>query len=187
VLHSEWKEIETCDTDLASCEAACTDEGDGDTCFNAALELQSRTQRGAEDPPQVAEYFRRACTLGLALACTNWAAGELPPKDSPAQRCLYRVFDKACDAGEPFGCGMTARLLLDFPRTPVDRWIAYSQLTNACNRFDGPPCRFLAYYYELGDLGAYEPGMIKQLLARACSGGDEDACGEPATASEVMH
>ena len=36
----------------------------------------------------------------------------------------------------------------------------------------------LAWYLERGDLGAYEPARLRELVTRACEGGDEDACGE---------
>lgn len=183
-LHLVWKNMDECATDFASCEQACKN-GDRDACFNAAIELQSTMKADDDEPPRVAELFKQACKNGLALGCTNWAAGRLFD-ENPDLSCLYRVFDKACDVKDTFGCSMTARILIEWPRTPLDKWIGYSQLVNRCAAFDGPPCRFLAWYYEQGTFSGGSPLLIKGLLMQACEGGDREAC-DRETAEEAMN
>jgi hypothetical protein len=131
-------------------------------------------------------YFHRACVLGSAIGCTNFAAGIWARKHSAGQlKCIRRTFEKSCAANEPFACGMVGRIMIEAGKPP-----AFAEgrkyLQAACDRVGGFPCRVLAKHLESGKLGAYPPGTIRTLLARACEGGDPDACGEPATAAETF-
>jgi hypothetical protein len=54
-------------------------------------------------------------------------------------------------------------------------------LEGKCEQVEGFPCRILAKHLEAGDLGPFDAGRIRELLRRACDGGDPDACGAPAT------
>lgn len=179
-LRAGWNEREGCTTESTECRDACV-AGNADACFSLAISMQTEHLPDADDPQVEARYvpyFERACRLGLATGCTNWAAAQLFGETPPATRCLYRMFERACEVGEPFGCSMTARILIEWPRTPIDVWIGYQQLASACDANDGPPCRFLAYYLELGRFGTAEPARIEALLERACDGGDIEACGK---------
>jgi hypothetical protein len=173
-LPVKWTEID-CEQDGPKCRDACS-AGDANACFNLALELQESTGDESSNRQDIMSLFARTCSLGLALGCTNWGAGHLFNDEDPDVRCLYRVFAAACAVEETFGCSMMARILIEWPRTPFDPWIGYSQLVNACNRYDGPPCRFLAYHLELGKFGGADEVAIKLLLLRACDGGDVAAC-----------
>ncbi len=187
-LRAGWNEREGCTAKSSECRAACV-AGDADACFSLAISLQAEHPRDAEDPQLEADYvayYERACRLGLATGCTNWAAALLFSDTSPSTACMYRFFERTCEAGDLFGCSMTARILIELPRTPIDAWIGYHQLAAACDEWDGPPCRFLAYYLELGRFGAAEPARIEALLDRACDGGDEEACGKQ-RAEDVMN
>jgi hypothetical protein len=171
-----------CRSDEATCRRECT-SGDADACMSAALVLQNGMPTHSR---QISEYFERSCRLGRAMGCTNWAAGKLFEDDTrPFDNCLYRVFQAACDVRDHFGCSMTARILVEWRRTPFDPWIGYGQLMSACDRLGGPPCRFLALYIERGFFGTPDPERVKALLETACSGGDPDACGAQ-TAAETL-
>ena len=174
--------IPTCATDDWTCRARCM-AGDAKSC----LGLASAAER---DPLMIEEadrFYRRACLLGAANACTNYAAGLWANKHSARQlTCARRVFEKACAAKEPFACGMVGRVMLE-STTPPTLAEGRAYLENACNKVGGFPCRVLAKHLESGKLGSYPPGLIRTLLSRACAGGDPDACGGPATASETFH
>lgn len=184
-LRPAWNQLQHCRTENAECRDACA-RGDGDACFNLAIGLESQTRGGDDDAKRVTSDFWRACMFGVALGCTNWAAGELfATKSRFTRSCLYRVFDKSCDAGESYGCAMTGRILVEWTRTPVDVWIGYSRLSNACSKIGGPPCRFLAMYIERGIFGPPDRARAKALLAQACDTGDDDACDHD-TAEETL-
>ena len=190
-LRRTWNIPDACKDSNDVCGELCVN-GDADACFFVSTR---NTATGKDDPKDAPIYFERACRLGLAIGCVNWGAYQLfGRQDSgsadhtprPSRRCLYRVFSKACDVGDEFGCSMTARILVEWPRTPADVWIAFSQLSNACDKFHGPPCRFLAYYLDRGDFGAADPAYVKDLLKRACDGGDDEACGVT-SAADALH
>ncbi len=183
-IKAEWSVIDECATERDTCRRDCL-HGDADACLNLAFATQGNADDNTRDLAIELDYFARACKGGLALACTNWAATRRYAPDPPPMSCLYRVFDKACAAGDAFGCSMTARILIEFPRTAFDPWIGYNQLVNACDRYLGPPCRFLALYIERGEFGVPDGERIKVLLQRACDGDDEDACGHT-SAEETM-
>ena len=134
-----------------------------------------------------ARLYRRACLLGAANACTNYAAGIWPGQNTEGQlACARRTFEKACAAKEPFACGMVGRVMLESVNPP-----AYAEgrryLEAACEEHGGFACRVLAKHLESGKLGDYRPELVRTLLARACARGDPDACGEPRTASGTFH
>jgi TPR repeat protein len=184
-LRLKWTQREVCEDDRAACSKSCS-AGDGDACLTLALKLQISERNQRHDGIETTQLFARACKLGLAAACTNWGAGRLFGDEAADVPCLYRVFAAACDARETFGCSMMARIMIEWPRTPFDPWIGYSQLVNACDRYDGPPCRFLAYYLERGEFGGADAVATQALLYRACEGGDSEACNRE-RAQDAMH
>lgn len=76
-------------------------------CYASALILQS-------DEPNIEKsdnalstgLFARACTLGNASACTNWAASLEAPKTTN-RACLRATFEATCERGrDAWGCTM---------------------------------------------------------------------------------
>jgi TPR repeat protein len=131
--------------------------------------------------------FRRACLLGAANACTNYAATIWAGTHTEGQlACATKTFEKACAANEPFACGMVGRLMIE-NTTPPQFAEGRRYLEAACDRVGGFPCRVLAKHLETGKLGSYRPEVIHTLLARACADGDHDACGAPASAAQTFH
>ena len=172
--------IPDCDSDGWRCRLNCK-AGDPRSCVALAyaLEQESRT-------PEAREFFQRACLLGAANACTNYAATiwSQPATDSQLM-CARRTFEKACAAGEPFGCGMVGRLMLESDKNPSYR-TGRAYLEQACNQIGGFSCRVLAKHLESGKLGDHPPNSVQDLLRRACATGDPDACGTHATAADTF-
>jgi hypothetical protein len=174
--------VPVCTADDWMCSAKCR-VGDAGSCLAMAYAMQKDSKRHGES----ARLYRRACLLGAANACTNYAAGIWVEQDSEGQlACARRTFEKACAAKEPFACGMVGRVMLESANPP-----AYAEgrryLEAACEEHGGFSCRVLAKHLESGKLGDYRPELVRTLLARACARGDPDACGEPKTASETFH
>lgn len=174
--------IPVCMADDWMCSAKCR-LGDAGSCLAMAYAMQKESK----PPEESARLYHRACLLGAANACTNYAAGIWARQRSEGQlACARRTFQKACAAKEHFACGMVGRVMLESENPP-----AYAEgrryLEAACKEHGGFACRVLAMHLESGKLGDYQPELVRTLLARACAGGDPDACGEPKNASETFH
>lgn len=162
------------------CRVQCT-AGSAGSCLGLAYHLQTRTK---DNEDEALRLYRRACLLGEANACTNYAAGALWTADRDST-CARRMFEKSCAAREPFACGMVGRVMLE-NTTPPRYAEGRKYLEDACNKIGGFPCRVLAKHLETGKLGDYDPKSIRTLLTQACEGGDPDACGDPETAAETF-
>lgn len=172
--------VPSCTADDWMCSAKCR-VGDEGSCLGMAYALQKES-KGKE----AERLFSRACLLGVANACTNYAAGIWSRQHSDEEfACARRTFEKACAAKENFACGMVGRMMLEATNPP-----AYAEgrryLEAACEEVGGFACRVLAKHLESGKLGDYRPELVRSLLIRACEGGDPDAYGEPRTASETF-
>ncbi|MDX2092386.1 MAG: hypothetical protein SFX73_31270 [Kofleriaceae bacterium] len=163
-----------------TCEARCND-GIADACVLHA----SAVQRAGGD---YAPLYARACTLGLAIGCTNYGAwlwlAHLPAPPS-SEICARRLFEKACEAREPWGCGMVGRMMAENARSPTERDAARRHFDATCNVYGGVNCRMFALYLERGQLGDAQPATVRALLLRACESGDQKACGHD-TAAETF-
>lgn len=178
LLHS----VPTCGTGDWLCRARCQ-LGEGAFCLGLAYSAGSDAK--AESEAQ--GLYRRACILGEANACTNHAAFIWLEESSDEQSaCARRLFEEACSVGESFACGMVGRVMLESRKNPL--YVEGRRyLEKACDEVGGFSCRVLAKNLESGKLGEYRPGLILDLLRRACAGGDPDACGTHETASETFH
>ena len=174
------KALPSCAADDLACRSKCL-AGDAAACLARAYTLEGDSSQGVE----AGELFRRACLLGAANACTNYAAGIWAEKHTDEQRkCAQRIFAKSCGAKEHFACGMVGRLMVE--STTVPHAEARRHLETACREVGGFACRVLAKHLESGAFGERQPAVVPSLLARACAGGDPDACGAPATAAETF-
>jgi TPR repeat protein len=173
--------VPSCEPDSWLCRARCL-AGSATSCVAMAY----AAEKHPTDKAEAVRLYRRACLLGEANACTNYAATIWVNDHSDEQlACARRTFEKACAAKEPFACGMVGRLMLE-STAPPQYAQARKYLEVACDEVSGFPCRVLAKHLESGNLGEYQPGVIRSLLARACAAGDPDACGKPATAAETF-
>jgi TPR repeat protein len=138
-------------------------------------------------PEKARDLYRRACVLGAANACTNYAASVWTGTASDEEEeCARRTFEKACAAKEQFACGMVGRVMLESGGTPDDAE-GRRYLQKTCDQVGGFSCRVLARHLESGRFGQHDPASIDALLKRACAGGDVYACGSHATAEETFN
>jgi len=135
------------------CLDACS-KGDASSCYERAVQLElGKTESRSEN----ASLFRRACELGHASGCTNYAASLwVEPADASDLACAQRLFQASCAARDPFGCGMVGRMLVDSGR-PADIERGRKVLETSCDELRGFVCRALALELESGSLGAYDP------------------------------
>lgn len=83
-------------------------------CYASALILQSdgpSTEKS--DNALSTGLFARACALGNASACTNWAASLEAPKTTN-RACLRATFEATCERGrDAWGCTMFGYIVAD--------------------------------------------------------------------------
>jgi TPR repeat protein len=156
--------------------------GDGPSCLGLAY----AAEKSPDTHDKARGLYMRACVMGEANACTNYAASIWVGDSSQEQlACAQYTFEKACAAKEPFACGMVGRMMLESKTSPP-----YAEgrryLETACDQVGGFSCRVLAKHLESGKLGEYQPELIHRLLSRACASGDPDACGTHVTASDTF-
>lgn len=183
-LRNEAKLDLACAEDGKSCKTAC-EGGDANGCMLHGYRLQRD-----EANDEANQQFSRACTLGLAIGCTNFAADMWlghQPAAAPAVACARALFERACEVREPFGCGMLGRMLAAEAKTPETREVARRFFDKTCTDLGAMSCRMYALHLELGELGAADPATIHALMQRACTTGDDEACGEHATVGETFH
>ena len=150
---------------------------------------QERTQREtsqkqtsacqAGDAAACAEILpdlERACGENQAGACAylGWlySGGGGLAKD--ATRAASYV-ERACGAGDRRACVERAWALARGEGLPKDEPKAIASLDGLCNEGFFPACTRLAYLH-VAKPGAAERARAKALLARACEGGDQEAC-----------
>lgn len=172
--------VPTCPAGDWECRTRCR-FGDAASC----LALGYSAGRSSDTEEEAVGLYRRACLLGAANACTNYAASIWARDHTDDElACARRTFERACSAKEPFACGMVGRVMLETDRPSYAMGRKY--LEGACADVGGFSCRVLARHLESGQLGEYRPESIRELLRRACAGGDPDACGDPRTAAETF-
>jgi TPR repeat protein len=176
----DW--IPDCTESPKACSDSCGPKSPGD-CLAAAYAYERQSDRA-----NATRLYRRACLLGLANACTNYAAGIWVDEESTdaALTCAHEILRRSCVSKNHFACGMMGRLAFERAQSPADFAAGRKELEAACASVGGFSCRVLAKQLETGKLGRYEPEEIADLLEQACEGDDTDACGQPKTASKTF-
>jgi hypothetical protein len=132
----------------ASCArpAAATATGDREPrCLGgeaqACADLAAEAIAGSGDFARAAEYYRRACDGGLALACANLGLFQLQgrgvPLDKPAGFALHQ---RACSLGLAVACGRVGRLYEVGEGVAADAVQARAFYERACGMGDRGSC-----------------------------------------------
>jgi len=150
-------------------EARCK-KGDGSACAVAGDQVR---KRGGKDANATAcEFYRSACGFAYFTGCANLGAMLARHECEGEGGEALRVLERACDSDDVTGCNNLGMLFRDgaegAPRDPVR---AVASFRKACPR-SATAC---------DNLGAtlvrdQKPGA---LLAKACTGGVEEACTPP--------
>ena len=129
----------------------------------------------AKDPKKAAALSEKACTAGDAFSCGTlgslWAQGELGAKD-PAKAAKY--FDQACRGGSASGCNQLGMAMWAGAGVKKDPDAAMDVWAKACADKNAAGCANLGR--ALKSRG--DDTRARQVLSRACSLGDEEACKE---------
>jgi TPR repeat protein len=181
IVRLKLRENAACTEANQQCRDLC-EGGDADACMSRAVAIE----RGSNDEAEARSLFERACKLGLANACTNWAATVWAVEDNPPARCLVRTFEKTCASGDHFGCGMAGRLRVSYRVGFAALPRARIELETSCMRLGGFPCRILALNGERGMFPGISRQRIRDLMKQACEGDDTPACGTHATVEETF-
>lgn len=100
--------IEVCAENLSSCLKRCKNS-DGTSCDSAGIVVADDAQ---QDQGLSTALFARACLLGNASGCTNWATNGLARRPELQEgSCYLPVFKATCEEGhDAWGCSMWATL-----------------------------------------------------------------------------
>lgn len=133
--------VEKCLNKPEDCYQKCINE-DGNACFELALIVQR--QKEVESAYSEA-LFLRSCKFGIALGCTNRAAGmfDIEQKNQKRLHCPVRTFEKTCALDDAWGCTMYGFALANGFGVKKDIAKALEILPKGCNnvRLDSEVCK----------------------------------------------
>jgi len=146
VEYEELKDV--CRLQSAACVELCVNLDRPNHCFAMALLLQKAKEKSKDWHEAL---FAKACSLGMPLGCTNWAAGMLTEAGETGRNaigdadttyaCTFRTFDMTCGADDAWGCMMLGISLATGRGTSVDRDLARAKLDRTCVLLPGEgPC-----------------------------------------------
>lgn len=153
--------LECVDGATPECDHACR-EGDVAACRAAAFTLEHGS------PDRARPYFALACRAGDANACTNFAAGLLRLEREDADVCARAVFERTCEAGEYYGCGMLGGMLARGEGGAEDDARAVTVLEADCAAGHSFACTELGLARHRGEIGDVDDGAALDWLDRAC-------------------
>lgn len=152
---------------------ACLDHcrsGSAGSCLAAAYALDN----GWWHRPY--ELYRLACVGGSSSGCTNYGAAWLAnatADDTLATSCSLALFERACAAHDPFGCGMVGRVRAS---TGGDTAAVRAGLESSCTTVGSFACEELAWMMESGHLGTVDTDEVLRARERGCDTGYAPSC-----------
>jgi len=131
----------------------------------------------AQDFPQAARLFQRACDLGNAGGCNNlglaFSSGQGVPQDYER---AFTLFEQACSGGFAEGCNNQGALYEHGQGVPVNLGDALRLYAQACNHGSALGCSNLGVLYAEGRGVRPDPAEAVQLFTEACSAGSSVGC-----------
>lgn len=135
------------------------------------------TSATAQDFPQAARLFQRACDLGNASGCNNlglaFESGLGVPQDY--QRA-FELFERACGGGFAEGCNNQGALYEHGQGVALNLGDAQRLYAQACNHGAALGCSNLGVLYAEGRGVEADPAQAMQLFSDACSAGSSVGC-----------
>jgi TPR repeat protein len=160
-------------------ETACAGD-EPRACYNLGKEELTDDEDGIapaseEQLARGMAFYERACDLGFAQACTNFAlhAGSSDAARQDPEALIAR-FDRACTLGDGSACFALSALFDRHEATPLrdDPVRANEALQRGCNLLDRKSCSNLGFHYEYGF--GVEPDSLKAAVFYEL-GCDDDA------------
>jgi hypothetical protein len=134
-----------CTADNQSCRDLCI-TGDVGACFARATATENATNHN-----EATVLFARACSLGAASGCTNYAAHLWTGAVAASMPCAKRLMAAACQARDPYACGMAIRFEVEASDgSPAERQRIAANANAYCTNVQGFACRVLAKFIEAG-------------------------------------
>jgi len=131
----------------------------------------------AQDFPQAARLFQRACDFGNAGGCNNlglaFESGLGVPQDY--QRA-FELFERACSGGFAEGCNNQGALYEHGQGVALNLGDAQRLYAQACNHGAALGCSNLGVLYAEGRGVVADPAQAVQLFSDACSAGSSVGC-----------
>lgn len=133
---------------------------------------------GSQSLSDAVSSFDRACESGLLVACVNQGAMLLVGEGAGRDRLrAHDLFTKACDGGDPGGCGESATLFLqDRVQQARDDRKGFTLMQKACVGGELDACGnvYTLDIYGRGEVGKEAFGWSK--LQSLCSGTERTTC-----------
>ena len=167
-----------CTADNQSCRDLCI-TGDVGACFARAVATENATNHN-----EATVLFARACSLGAASGCTNYAAHLWTGAVAASMPCARRLMIAACQALDPYACGMAIRFEVEASNgSPAERQRIAATANAYCASAQGFACSVLAKFIEDSMLETPNPERVRALLEQACRSGDTKVCGKTTAAA----
>jgi TPR repeat protein len=118
------------------------------------------------------------CERGVATACYYVASEQL--KRSPSEVDIeypLRLLSQACKQHDMTSCRLSLTVLRGHPSRTTPLLELLRTVETLCDHNQADACLFLAELYEKGDPVALDADRARELRARACRMGDNNACG----------
>jgi TPR repeat protein len=116
------------------------------------------------------------CNDGDAMACRHGALDYLAGRGTPQDTAKGKaMLERSCDGGDPDGCVLLAIRLADPGGVDADPAGALAAAQHACDLGD-QHCAMLAHLYRRGVGAPADEARFRELIVRACRGGDKRAC-----------
>lgn len=165
------------DWGVRSCESACTTQSDGDACLVASVAYAAGIGV-RKDSAAMERLELRACELGVAQGCENYANNFRRSADPDETDLAREYYDRACEGGRAESCvwvGMLA-LRLDANAEPRDPSTAVARHQQACDGGVAWACATLGDLLTFGIGTAPDPARAAESFRKACEGKDTVGC-----------
>lgn len=137
-------------------------------CFSAAY-MSENAQGIPRDLKKAYKFYDKACTLGLAKACSNLA---LLLKEQGYENEAILAFNRGCKLSDTASCNAVAL----FYENEQDGDLALSFYKKSCSLKDGKACYKLGSIYEKGELVRQNLTSSISFYTQSCSFGYAEAC-----------
>lgn len=126
--------------------------------------------------PAARPWLERACTGGVAEACTGLAATYGPEGDLPDEARAAPLLSRACELGDAWGCTNYGTRLAGGRGVPADPVAALAAYRRGCDLGDGVGCSNAASSLWNGRAGPPDPEGAVAMAERGCALGDAMSC-----------